>query len=307
MRILVYLENAVNAFNASEEQVEKLRAQLARHHVIRLASEREMLAQLPTAEVAVVWKFQSRWYALAPKLRLVCTPSAGREQIELDPEARVQAMFGAFHGRIMAESLLAMILFENRCFADALRAQSRRVWDRKIYEETRGLSRQVVLIVGFGAIGRYAARLLHACGATVHAVKRDVNVDTADADRVFEPADLLQAAALADHLVCILPGDTKTDGIIGEAVFAAMKPSACVYNLGRGNAIDVDALTLALNARRLRAAFLDVLCEEPLPSDSSLWSVPNLHLTPHASAIRADYLDLYFEELSVRLSELDAG
>jgi phosphoglycerate dehydrogenase-like enzyme len=83
-----------------------------------------------------------------------------------------------------------------------------------------------------------------------------------------------------------------------------MKPNAVVYNLGRGNAIDPEALVAALRQRRIAGAFLDVVPEEPLPAVSPLWSVPNLYLTPHASAISRDYLDLYFDELAGELAPL---
>jgi phosphoglycerate dehydrogenase-like enzyme len=79
--------------------------------------------------------------------------------------------------------------------------------------------------------------------------------------------------------------------------FSCMKPSACVYNLGRGNAIDADALCRALSSASIAGAFLDVLPEEPRPPSSPLWAMPNLCFTPHASAVNAEYLDLYFEEL----------
>jgi phosphoglycerate dehydrogenase-like enzyme len=82
-----------------------------------------------------------------------------------------------------------------------------------------------------------------------------------------------------------------------------MQPSACVYNLGRGNAIDADALCAALCSASIAGAFLDVLPEEPLPPSSPLWTTPNLYLTPHASAINAEYLDLYFEELGEQLAQ----
>ena len=83
-----------------------------------------------------------------------------------------------------------------------------------------------------------------------------------------------------------------------------MKPAACVYNLGRGNAIDGAALCAALERGQLAGAFLDVVHEEPLPASSPLWTAPNLYLTPHASAISSEYLDLYFEELAGQLAEL---
>jgi phosphoglycerate dehydrogenase-like enzyme len=101
-----------------------------------------------------------------------------------------------------------------------------------------------------------------------------------------------------------LPGDTETDDVMDRAALEAMKPTACLYNLGRGNAIDTDALVWALESGRISGACLDVTPQEPLPSDSRLWRTPNLCITPHASAIRRDYLDLYFAEVTAPLQGL---
>jgi phosphoglycerate dehydrogenase-like enzyme len=80
-----------------------------------------------------------------------------------------------------------------------------------------------------------------------------------------------------------------------------MRPTAGLYNQGRGNAVDEAALLRALAAGRPAHAFLDVFEQEPLPAESPLWRAPNLALLPHASAICADYLDLWFEELGAEL------
>jgi D-2-hydroxyacid dehydrogenase (NADP+) len=105
-------------------------------------------------------------------------------------------------------------------------------------------------------------------------------------------------------VVCVLPGDTGTDHFLDALAFECMRPSACVYNLGRGNAIDADSLCRALARGRIAGAFLDVQAQEPVPPDSPLWTAPNLYLTPHCSAISADYLDLYFVELAAELARL---
>jgi phosphoglycerate dehydrogenase-like enzyme len=259
------------------------------------------LRELPSAEGALVWRFLSEWYARAPRLRWVSTPAAGRELVAADPQGRVPRVFGSYHGRIMAESLLAMIGFVNRRFGYAIEAQRRRVWDRNAYVGTHRLAEQTVLLVGYGRIARHCAKLLKAVGATVHGLKRDVGTGTEGADRIFAAGELTEAVASADHVACVLPGDTGTDAFLGSAAFEHMRRSAAVYNLGRGNAIDARSLHEALSAGRIAAAFLDVLPEEPLPPDSPLWETPNLFLTPHVSALTADYLDLYFDEVVARL------
>jgi phosphoglycerate dehydrogenase-like enzyme len=216
----------------------------------------------------------------------------------------VERHFGTFHGAIMAESLLAMLAFMNRRFGLALEAQRERRWDRGPYSPTRRLRGQVALIIGYGAIGQHCGRVLSELGMVVHALRRDVTRPSPLAARDFSPDQLHEALPLADHVACVLPGDTGTDHLLDSAALARLKPSACVYNIGRGNAVDIDALCSALAAARLAGAFLDVLPEEPPPPASPVWSTPNLYLTPHASALNAEYLDLYFEELASALSAL---
>jgi len=137
-------------------------------------------------------------------------------------------------------------------------------------------------------------------GMTVIGVRRhpENDADRGAAERVVAVRDLPEVLARADHVACILPGDTGTDRLIGPGAFAHLKPGAFVYNLGRGNAIDLRALADALASGHVAGAYLDVFPEEPLPRDSPLWNTPNLHILPHASAVCSEYLDLYFDELA---------
>ena len=304
MRVVIALASAVPAFQPTEAQLSALAARLPGHELVPAANEAELLAELPRAEAAVVWRFPSEWYARAPRLRHLFTPSAGREPFEPDPGGRVALHFGHFHGALMGESLVGMIGFMNLRLGEALAAHAERRWDRAPYSSRRRLAGQVALIIGFGAIGQHCGRLLSALGMVVHGLRRRAGPPIPPAARLFTPEQRLEALALADHVVCVLPGDTGTDHFLDAAALDAMKPSAVVYNLGRGNAIDAGALAAALGARRIAGAFLDVVPEEPLPSDSPLWSVPNLYLTPHASAIGADYLELYFDELARELAPI---
>jgi phosphoglycerate dehydrogenase-like enzyme len=304
MRILVYLRSAVSVFQASEAQVAQLAARLPRHTLARVTSKDELVAGLAEADAVVVWSFPAKWYEMAPRLQHVFTPAAGRERIQPDPRREVELHFGQFHGTMMAESLLAMILFMNRRFGVALDHQRAHAWEPSAYESTRRLAVQTALIVGYGAVGRRAAELLSAVGMQVHGLKRDVGRGAAGVARLFARDELYDALALADHVACILPGDTGTDHLLDAAAFQRMKHGAFVYNLGRGNAIDHAALVDALGSGALGGAFLDVWPAEPLPADSPLWDVPHLFLTPHASAIYEDYLGLYFDELALLVERL---
>jgi D-2-hydroxyacid dehydrogenase (NADP+) len=304
MRALIYLANPVRAFEPTAQQLAALAARAPSYEIRVAHADGDFLAALSLAELVVAWSFHEDWYVRAPRLRHVFTPAAGHESFARDPTGRVALHFGRFHGAIMAESLLAMITFMNRRLGVALQASTEKRWDRAPYSECRRLRGQIVLIIGFGAIGRQCGRLLSALGMIVHGLRRTAETPPAGVGHVWAAERRDEALALADHVVCVLPGDMGTDHFLDARAFSHMKRGACVYNLGRGNAIDPDALSSALAAGRIAGAFLDVVPEEPLPKDSLLWSAPHLYLTPHASAISAEYLDLYFDELAGELSRL---
>lgn len=298
MKVVVWLEHQIRAFQVQDEQLELLAARHRVHDFSVVRSEAEFLSELAGADAALVWDFHAEWYERAPRLRLVATPAAGREKLEPDASGRVRAVHGHFHGKIMAETLLGMLLFYSRRLGASVGDQQARRYARDAYSTTRRLAGQRALVVGYGPLGRECARLLAAVGMRVTGVKRDPNVDPHPAEAVFPIERLHELLPEADHVVLTLPGDTGTRHLFSDAQFALLRPGAGLYNLGRGNAVDEAALVRALAAGKLRHAFLDVFETEPLGPESPLWDAPNLALLPHASAISAEYLDLWFEELS---------
>jgi D-2-hydroxyacid dehydrogenase (NADP+) len=302
MKLVLFLPHSIRAFEPQAEQLARWRARYPQHQLVVAREEADFLQQLTDADGVLVWRFAAAWYERAPRLRFVATPAAGREKVQPDPSGRVRAVHGSFHGKIMAESLLGMLLYFARRFDLASADQRAGRYERDQYSPTRRLAGQRALIVGYGALGRECARLLKAVGLHVVGVKRQAAVEPAPADAVFALQDLPRLLPEADHVIATLPADTGTDHLFDEAAFAAMRPSAGFYNLGRGNAVDEDALLRALNSGSIAHAFLDVFEREPLPADSPLWNAPNLALTPHASAINAEYLDLWVEELESELN-----
>ena len=80
-----------------------------------------------------------------------------------------------------------------------------------------------------------------------------------------------------------------------------MKPSAILVDVSRGGVVDQTALARALQRNRIAGAALDVFEVEPLPTDSPLWDIPNLVISPHCSGVyegwgRASF-DLFLENL----------
>jgi D-2-hydroxyacid dehydrogenase (NADP+) len=301
MKVVVWLENPIRAFQLQAQQLAELRLSHPQHDFVAVPDRHAFLNELPSAQAALVWRFEAAWYELAPLLELVATPAAGRDWMQTDPSGRVPVRHGSFHGKIMAESLLAMLLFHSRRLDLCITDQRERRYQRDAFSTTRRLSGQHALIVGYGPLGRECARLLKAVGMRVTGVKRHPTADTGPADAVHAASTLPELLPQADHLIVTLPGDTGTDHLISDRELSLLPAHASLYNLGRGNAVDEAALLRALETGRLAHAFLDVFEHEPLPADSPLWAAKNLTLMPHASAISSEYLQLWFEELASTL------
>jgi phosphoglycerate dehydrogenase-like enzyme len=102
-------------------------------------------------------------------------------------------------------------------------------------------------------------------------------------DLRFGPDELRQAIPTADHVALCLPLTDETRGLISTPELRAFKPSAYIYNVGRGASIDAAALKRALQEGWIAGAGLDVTDPEPLPDDSYLWEMPNVILSQHTS------------------------
>jgi len=296
--ILVNLKNEVDSFSIKSRHLERICEAFPGIRLIEAASREDFKARLPNAVWLMTWVFRPEWYEKAPKLEAVFTPAAGNDWVPPDPSGRVKNFYGHFHGRIMRESLLAMMLYFNRRLDPASDNRKKKIWDRRIYDGAFSLFSQQVLIVGYGAIGRQMAELLKAFGARITGVKRSTAGFENDpsAARVVTFDRLNEALPMADHVVLALPGGPETDDLFTEQHFDLMKPGSYLYNLGRGNCYREENLVCALKNGPLAGAGLDVFPEEPLPPSSPLWTLPNALITPHASAISLEYLDLYIEE-----------
>jgi D-2-hydroxyacid dehydrogenase (NADP+) len=296
--LLIHLHNNVDAFTLKARHVEQIREALPEVRITLAASNSDFMDKLPEADCALVWVFKPEWYARAPRLKVLVTPAAGRDWVARDPSGRVKTFYGSFHGRIMRESLLSMMLYFNRRLQQSLDDQGHWIWGRLDYNGCVGLFNQQVLIVGFGSLGRSMAQVLKAIGATITGVKRNLEgfESHPHVDRMISFELLEEELPLADHVVLLLPGGTETDGIFTARHFTAMKPGSYLYNLGRGTCYRDEDLLNALDNGPLAGAGLDVFAEEPLPPTSPLWEKHNVLITPHSSAISQEYVDLFIQE-----------
>ena len=231
----------------------------------------------------------------SPQLKWVEVTSAGYTRYDttefFDAFRKRNAVFTNASGVFAdpcAQHILAMMLAFARQILPSHRDQlTDRSWH---YDERRANSRlisgQTVLLLGFGAIGRRLAQLLAPFGVKLLAFRRQSTAP--EGVELVAEANLPAALARADHVVNILPETPFTLHFINAERLAHIQPSARFYNVGRGSTVDQSALANALFSGKLGAAFLDVTSPEPLPPDHPLWTTPNCYITPHTAGGRHD-------------------
>lgn len=140
-----------------------------------------------------------------------------------------------------------------------------------------------VLVIGLGDIGTTFARKMKALGCRTIGVKRRVGEKPEWVDELYGMDELENLLPQADVVAMSLPGNPSTYHTLSRERIALLSPNAVVLNVGRGTAIDTDALSDALYAGKIAGAALDVTDPEPLPADHPIWDAPNAIITPHIS------------------------
>ena len=232
-------------------------------------------------------------FLMSPRVRWIHSRSAGLERT-LFPELVASDVTMTNGSGVFSPSLgefaLAAILYFAKDFRRMVRNQMAGVWEPF---DVLPISGQTVGIVGYGDIGRAVAARVHAMGMNVLAVKRHVSTQNSDplVDQVYTPDRRADMLARCDYVVVAAPLNAETRGLIGEAEFAAMKPSAVIINVGRGPVIDERAMIKALSGDKIKGAALDVFDEEPLPKEHPFYKLENVLLSPHCADHTPDWLD----------------
>jgi glyoxylate/hydroxypyruvate reductase A len=226
--------------------------------------------------------------AALPRLRWIQATSAGvgafAQRVGLTASAVVVTTASGVHARPLAEFvLLALLLFGKGAMRLAADQRAHR-WERYAGQEIAGL---VVGLVGVGRIGREIARTLRALDATVIGTVRAIAGRTSEdlyLDRLLPIEDIDALLPALDALVLCCPHTPQTHQLLNAARLAALKPTAILVNVARGEVVDERALIAALREGRLRGAALDVFTQEPLPPESPLWDLPNVLISPHSAS-----------------------
>ena len=213
------------------------------------------------------------------RLKWVSTIYAGLDAFPLDLMRERGTMLTngvGINAITVAEYAVMGVLAAAKRFDEVVRAHDRREWPKDAPGKVE-LFETSALIVGMGAIGKLIAERLAAFGVAVTGVTRSGR------DGTLTPDQWQDRIGEFDWVILAAPSTGETKAMVGAAELAAMKPSAWLINIARGDMIDEEALLAALHGRKIAGAFLDPTNPEPLPADHPLWSAPNCMITMHLS------------------------
>jgi len=304
MKIIVNLNHNLKCWTLSDSQAELLKQEFPEHTFIIASDDVTAASEIGDADCYFGWFISDELLARAKKLKWIATGAAGLEWISTPGmlERELLLTNGGFHGKIISETVLGMMLFFERQLGQQYMTQQHELWRTDDMARTLGrLYGKTLLVVGAGNIGCAVAAKAKAFSMHTIGLKRKPAQALPEFDELYPLSDLEQWLPKADHVLLALPDVPETDNIMSRENFLLMKKGSYIYNVGRGNAVDEDALYDALTDDTLKGAGLDVFQQEPLSLESPLRKLKNVLLTPHASAIADCYIDLWFDELSVNL------
>ena len=263
------------------------------------------ISEIDILVISGLWK--NSLLKRADKLKLVQSISAGVEQYDqqMFKKAGVKLASGkGVNASAVSEHVLGLILTLTRQLHVARDDQRKHFWKPMIsdhfcrQDEVRG---KTLLIVGFGDIGQRVAKLAKAFGIDVIAIRKSVLSYHKDAKAVFRLKDLHWLLPNVDIVVITCPLTPETNNLFGRSELELMKSSAILINVARGDIVNEEDLIRALKNEKILGAGIDVTHEEPLNSNSQLWSLKNLIITPHSAGETRRYennvLDLLFKNL----------
>jgi phosphoglycerate dehydrogenase-like enzyme len=256
-------------------------------------SKEEALALAPLAEIG--------WFDMYDKADMAAVITAatnlkwlnsvyagvdGMPLAELKKRGTLVTNGAGINAITIAEYVVMGMLTIAKGYRDVVRAQDRHEWllDSPGKVELFGSK---ALLLGYGAIGKLIEERLRAFNVDVTIVRRTRHSDSGGPTSLAPDAWQARLGEF-DWVILAVPSTPETAEMIGADELAAMKQSAVIINIARGEVIDQAALVQALADKQIGGAFLDVTTPEPLPADHPLWSLDNAHVTMHLSGRAQD-------------------
>lgn len=248
-------------------------------------SETEVLKEIGNAN-AYFGRMTPTIFETGKNLRWVQGTSAGLDGYYF-PELRKSKLtvtnLRGIYSDVIADHVFSLVTAFARGLHYYLRNQSKGKWEKS--RPVIHLAGTTLGIVGLGGIGLAVAERGPAFGMRVLGMDPAPKGNPGFIDRIYSPDGLKELVRESDFVVICTPHTVDTQGLFDADMFKVMKNTGILINVGRGEVVNLHALTEALQSGQIGGAGLDVYEEEPLSNGHPLWAMENVILTPHVAGI----------------------
>jgi D-2-hydroxyacid dehydrogenase (NADP+) len=309
-KLLIVVHHEFDLWNVPAWFSERLQAEFSSIEVIHRSGYEDAEKQhLGDCEILFAFALRPEQFREVQKLRWIHTPTAAVHQLlfpELVNSDVILSNAREVHGPVVAELVIALMFALAKKIPQAVRLQQKHSWGKSaIWNDgprPREIAAATLGLIGVGGIGRTVARMASALGMRVIAVREHPEKERPQGvEAVYAPAQIDELLSQSDFVVVAAPLTEASRGLINADRLAAMRPDACLINVGRGPHVDEAALADALRNRRIAGAALDVFDQEPLPAESPLWDLENLLITPHTGSLTEKLWQRHYQVFSENL------
>ena len=219
-----------------------------------------------------------------PKLKAVVKFGVGTDNIDLE-YCREKGIFvgrtAGSNARSVAETAISFLFADSKNLYESIADTRAHKWTKQTGYELEG---KTIGIVGFGAIGKKVAQMAFGLGMKV--LTYDPYFIDGNAAQAFcvEVVELEEILKRSDFVSLHIPLTPETANYITLKELKTMKPNAVLINTARGGIVNEEDLFEALSKNVIRAAYFDVLVNEPPREEEPLLGLPNFYVTPHIAS-----------------------
>lgn len=272
------------SYRPDDRLIEIVKKSVPGDEVATVSSRSELEREISEAEV-IFGGISKELFSAAKKLKWIQTASVGVDGMLFSELVESQVIITNTRGIrdvAMANHVFAMILSFSRRLNIFSRQQQNKIW-RMPSVGMGDVEGETLGVAGLGCIGEEVAKRGKSFYMRVLAADQADKEKPDFVDELYKPAQLDYLLSESDYVVNSLPLTPQTRAFFDESKFALMKSSAYFINISRGPIVKESALIEALKSKKIAGAGLDVVEKEPLPSDSPLWDMENVIITPHAA------------------------
>ena len=285
MKIVITMQEG----RTTDQFMDELRTEFPGVEFVLVHGAGDQLREIADADAAV-GRLSTEAFQAAKKLRWIHEMGTGIDQyvsVEglVESDVTLTNALGP-HANPMADHVFALLLSLTHCLPELFEDQRSRRWQMMKYQDRYvEIEGRTMGILALGGIGRAVARRARGFGMKVYAVDVRPVPGMPEVEEVWGLDRLDDLIGISDVFVITAPYTRQTHHLIDRRLIGLMKPASYLIAISRGGIVEEPALIDALREGRIAGAGLDVTEVEPLPKESPLWSLPNVVMSPHASAL----------------------